>query len=61
MIEKSKVELSDFTTEELMQELSKRQGVQTFEIAENAEVMLEVRNCVKYAGIGPATIIMKTR
>lgn len=52
MIEKSKVELSDFTTEELMQELSKRQGVQTFEIAENAEVMLEVRNCVKYAGIG---------
>lgn len=51
--------LSDLTAEELMQELSKRHGIQTFEVADNTEVILEVKNCIKYAGIGPATIIVK--
>ncbi len=53
--------LSDYTTEELMQEISKRHGIQTFEVADNTEVVLEVRNCIKYAGIGPATIILKLK
>lgn len=53
--------LSEFTTEELMQEISKRGGIQTFEIADNAEVVLEVKNAIKYAGIGPATIILKLK
>lgn len=53
--------LSEFTTEELMREISKRGGIQTFEIADNAEVVLEVKNAIKYAGIGPATIILKLK